>query len=52
MSAIMPIRCSRNRTSTSNKSGVKQGPLHIASFKLGPTFFALASKTTGSFVEL
>ena len=46
MSAIMPIGLIQNFANASNKGGAKQGSLCTASFKLGPTFSALVSKTT------
>ena len=48
----MPIGLNRKRNNTSNKSGVRQGPLYKVSFKLEPIVFELASNTTRSFVEL
>ena len=48
----MPIGLNRKRNNTSNKDGVRQGPLCKVSFKLEPTVFELASNTTRSFVEL
>ena len=46
MSAIIPIRFSRNRGNASNESGVKQDPLYIASFQLGRPFLTLALEAT------
>ena len=52
ISAIMPTGLNRKPNNTSNKSGVRQGPLYKVSFKLGPIVFQLASNTTRSFVEV
>ena len=48
----MPIGLNRKHNNTSNKSGVRQGPLYKMLFKLGPIVFELALNTTRSFVEL
>ena len=52
MSATIAIGFSQIRANTSNESGVRQGPLYTALFKLGPTSFAVALKTMRSFVKL
>ena len=52
MSAIIAIGFSQIPANTSNESGVRQGPLYTALFKLGPTCFAVALKTIRSFVKL
>ena len=52
MSATIAIGFSQIRANTSNESGVRQGPLYTALFKLGPTSFAVALKTIRSFVKL
>ena len=37
--AVIPIGLNQKRNNTSNKSGVRQGPLYKVSFKLGPIVF-------------
>ena len=48
----MPTGLNRKDDNTSNKSGVRQGPLYKMSFELGPKVFELALNITRSYAEV